>query len=80
MKTVVSINNTSSYQASVEFDLCEERSNSDLSEMVEAIVEYDPESAILKESNAFVSEPEGFYIWMSHWQTTIGLLNTAVLP
>ena len=53
----------SSYQASVEFDWSQESSDSDLSEMVEAIVEYyDPESAILEESNAFDSEPESLYM------------------
>ena len=42
------------------------------------IVEYDPESAILEESNAFDSELEGlpgWFTWMSHWQTTIGSPN-----
>ena len=52
----------SSYRASVEFDFNQESSDSDLSETAEAIVECDPESAILEESNAFDSEPEGPYM------------------
>ena len=52
----------SSYQASVEFDFNQESSDSDLSETAEAIVKCNPESAILKESNAFDSEPEGPYM------------------
>ena len=52
----------SSYQASVEFDFDQESSDFDFSRILEAVVEYDPESAILKESNAFDSEPEGPYM------------------
>ena len=48
----------SSYQASVEFDFNQQSSDSDLSETAEVIVEYDPQSAILEESNTFDSEPE----------------------
>lgn len=52
----------SSYQASVEFDSNQESGDSDLSETAKVIVEYNPESAILEESNAFDSEPEGPYM------------------
>ena len=46
----LSVNNKiSSYQAAVEFDSNQESSNSGLSETVEVIVEYDPESAMLEE-------------------------------
>ena len=51
-----------SYQSSVEFDVNQESSDSDLSETAEVIVECDPESAILEELNAFDSEPEGPYM------------------
>ena len=40
------------------------------------IVEYDPESAILEESNTFDSELEGLYL-DEPLQTTIGSPNTA---
>ena len=46
-----------SYQASVEFDFIKESSDSNLSEATEVIVEYDPESVALLESNTFDSEP-----------------------
>lgn len=68
-------NKMSSYQASVEFDL-NQSSSDDSSETVQVIVEYDPESGILAESNVFDSKPEGLY-WISHWQTTIGSKSTA---
>ena len=45
-----------SYQASVEFDFIKESSDSNLSEATEVIVEYDPESVALLESNAKRSE------------------------
>ena len=48
----------SSYQATVS----QESGDSDLSETAKVIVEYDPESAILEESNAFDSELEGLYL------------------
>ena len=52
----------STYQASVEFEFHQESSESDLSETAEVNVEYGPESAILKKSNVFDSEPEGPYM------------------
>ena len=59
----LSVNNKmSSYQGSVEFDFNKESSDSESSETAEVIVEYDTESAILEESNAFDSEPEGPYM------------------
>ena len=59
----LSVNNKmSSYQATVEFDSNQESGDSDLSKTAEVIVEYDPESVILEESNAFDSELEGLYL------------------
>ena len=42
--------------------ISQESGDSDLSETAKVIVEYDPESAILEESNAFDSELEGLYL------------------
>ena len=42
--------------------ISQESGDSDLSEMAKVIVEYDPESVILEESNAFDSELEGLYL------------------
>ena len=42
--------------------ISQESGGSDLSETAKVIVEYDPESAILEESNAFDSELEGLYL------------------
>ena len=42
--------------------ISQEGGDSDLSETAKVIVEYDPESAILQESNAFDSELEGLYL------------------
>ena len=59
-QSLLSINNKmSTYQVTVEFDSNQESSDSDLSETAKVIVEYDPESVILEESNAFDSELEG---------------------
>ena len=59
----LSVNNKmSGYQGSVEFDFNKESSDSESLETAEVIVEYDTESAILEESNAFDSEPEGPYM------------------
>ena len=52
---------TSSSQVSVEFDFNQEHSDSDLSEIAEAIVEHGPESAILA-SNALNSEPGPYMV------------------
>ena len=52
-QSLLSVNNMSSYQAAVEFDSNQESGDSDLSETAEVIVEYDHDSAMLKESNAF---------------------------
>ena len=63
IQSSLSVNNKmSSYQGSVEFDFNKESSDSESSETAEVIVEYDTESAILEESNAFDSEPEGPYM------------------
>ena len=54
----------SSYQATVEFDSNQESGDSALLKTAEVIVEYDPESVIFEESNAFDSElhVEGLYL------------------
>ena len=42
--------------------LSQESGDSDLPETAKVIVEYDPEGAILEESNAFHSELQGLYL------------------
>ena len=66
----------SSYKASAEFDFTQESSDSDLLESAEVIVEYYPESVILRYQTQSTQNQKVFP-WMSHWKTRSGSPNAA---